>query len=132
MRLEEALCRRPASILQSYQYLERQVNDGSPSGEHRTVSKLYSPIEGISCFPLPFVLIPFDKCEVIGSRPSTVARLTIGLNEQQCDLKFFLHPDMANQLRTGKKDTEFQVFPTSSGRTVCRNDLDNPVYIKLH
>ncbi|MCX6726226.1 MAG: hypothetical protein NTY75_00205, partial [Candidatus Shapirobacteria bacterium] len=132
MRLEEALCRQPASILQSYQYLERQVNDGSPSGEHRTVSKLYSPIEGISCFPLPFVLIPFDKCEVIGNRPSTVAKVTIGLNEQRCDLKFFLHPDMANKLRTGKKDIGFQVFPTSSGRTVCRNDLDNPVYIKLH
>ncbi|EKE05160.1 MAG: siderophore synthetase component-like protein [uncultured bacterium] len=132
MRLEDALCREPASILQSYQYLERQVNDGSPSGEHRTVSKLYSPIEGTKHFPLPYVLVPTEKCEVIGNNPSLTAKRTIGLNGQQSDLRFFLHPDMADTLKLGKTDTDFQVFPTSSGRTVCRVDSENPVYIKLH
>jgi len=132
MRLNEVLRRQPTSILQSYRYLERYVNNGSPSGEHKTVSTPYAPIEGVNRFPLPYVAVPRSECEVIGKNPSTFALSAVGLDKDGSIARFYLHPDMANKLGMGNEDTTFQVFPTSSGRTICRDDPDNPLYIKLH
>jgi len=112
--------------------LERYVNNGSPSGEHKTVSSPYAPIEGVDRFPLPYIRVPREKCEVVGNRPSLSAKSAIGLSEDRSDIKFFLHPDMANMLGISAEDASFQVFPTSSGRTICRDDPENPLYIKLH
>ena len=132
MRLEKILCRQPTCILQSYQYLERYVNDGSPSGEHKTVSTPYSPTEGIERFSLPYISLSCGEYEAIGNRPSQSAKNAVGLNGNKSDIKFFLHPDMVNKLGLRTEDGYFQVFPTSSGRTICRDDPESPIYIKLH
>lgn len=131
MRLKEVLCREPTGILQSYQHLERYVNDGSPSGENRTVNKIYSPQEGVERFSLPYISVSSEKCELFGNHPSDIAQRTIIVKEQQ-ETRFFLHPDMACKFNLEKNNSEFQVFPTSSGRTICKDDSNDSVYIKLH
>lgn len=116
MRIEQAISFDSATgeFLDTYEHLERYVNDGSPSGEHKSASEPYAPWGRGGKFGLPYVLLNKEAVEVIGER------------------RFYVHPDMVTKYGLVNWNIGFKVFPTSSARTVCRVDGDDPIYVKLH
>lgn len=131
MRLIEACSYNPVGLLSAYEHLERYVNNGSPSGENRSVSALYTPAEGVSKFHLPWLPIENSRLVFIGHKPSRVALQTVKCTNEDF-AKFFIHPDMVDKNGVSTTKNGFAVFPTSSGRTVCHPDKEDSVYIKLH
>lgn len=114
--------------MESFASVERYVNDGSPSLEHRTVSVPYSPTDGESSFILPYRTITPNLASVLEVNPSKEARQFI--RDTDGNVLFYIHPDMVEQYGySGGKD---KVFTTSSGRTVCVFEKENPLFVKLH
>lgn len=113
---------------ESYLYLERYVNNGSPSGfSKNTTSDLTNPLNKSHSFKLP--IVQFDKNilikEIGENRFINLPKNTI-----------FCHPDnLKSSLMQNLKDhwniiDEISVSPTASGRTVkCLGD--NSFFIKL-
>jgi hypothetical protein len=110
----------------SYIYLERYVNNGSPSGFHsRTTSLETSPMEGEERFPL----IEFDdtdlECTYLGAEHPLFQR---GVN--------YAHPDslhsenlIGSQRKLAK--SKLVVSPTSGGRTMLLRAPDAGGFLKL-
>jgi hypothetical protein len=118
--------------LRCLQYLERYVNDGSPSGftEKNRTSTSTDPF-GLTPWYHPFCLLADpDSIEVFGYVPDLLPMETdIGTNW------FVIHPDMVehpelSQLKIQQLDN-LKVLPTSSGRTVQILGHSSD-YIKLH
>lgn len=114
--------------MESYASVERYVNDGSPSLEHRTVSIPYSPTDGEHSFILPYQTITPNLAVVLEANPSK--ETTQFIHDGDSNILFYIHPDMVEQYGySGGKD---KVFPTSSGRTVCVFEREKPLFVKLH
>jgi len=110
-------------------YMERYVNNGSPSGfggldERYNVSDQYNPLSKIQSFPLYSLHSP--ACQILGSNTFPT------LNRAATDM-FYVHPDMLDDKpdlhrRVEIKKTKLFVSPTSSSRTVYGEDM----FLKLH
>jgi hypothetical protein len=109
---------------ESFMYLERHLNDGSPSG----FSFLYTPTTGFCakdntyCFDLPV----FD-CSSLGP-------LDVGGACSLPDRFLPVHPDMESNFTelTGLTPSCFITSsPTSSGRTLLVTDTATPFYVKV-
>ena len=119
----------------SRNYLERYVNDGSPSGFStvNTTKAQTSPFE-LNPFFYPYICIADRKFfKEYGSIPDLEFE-----DIKESENWIIVHPDMKNheyfqndkfQLR---EVTQFRVIPTASGRTVQIYHSHNEDYIKLH
>jgi len=108
-------------------YMERYVNNGSPSGfTHKyTSSPETSPFGPTPSFPLPTASLPDFLIEDLG-----------GLPDWLCPGQIPLHPDMAREeliiSNVGNiNDTPLQVTPTASARTVEVIDPTYNGFVKL-
>lgn len=115
-------------------YLERYVNDGSPSGfstlnttKHRT-----SPFELTSWFNPLICYAPSMYFKEYGVIPN------ISINNEAKDKNWIMvHPDMINNLFFSHKNfnlkllDDIKVYPTASGRTIQIIDKESN-YVKLH
>ena len=116
-------------------YVERHVNDGSPSGfsEKFTTSRQTSPFGLTHGFNLHICRAPADWCRTYGEIPQWPA------GEGIADTSWILiHPDMAENRQLVNPEvslslvTEHRVVPTASGRTVQYVNGIEPDYVKLH
>lgn len=112
----------------SRRYMERYVNNGSPSGftQLYNCSPETSPLGDTPQFELFASELPADVIEHLGPSPSWLSAVAV-----------LLHPDMANDtlvvansVRTWK--TTFAVTPTASGRTVELLEPPGVGYVKLN
>lgn len=109
-----------------YVYLERYVNNGSPSGftEIHTTSNETNPFRGIDRFPLLEFNDTKDECVFLGE----CELFKNGVN--------FAHPDSRNSynLTESQKnpiDSNLIVSPTASGRTMFLRNSQYSGYLKL-
>ena len=119
--------------LGAFQYAERYVNDGSPSGF--TERQRSSPTTD------PFGLTPFFRLravKVVDNPPTVIGQVPELLPGEQ-DLGgdwFVVHPDMAEHLTevgvASRECENLTVVPTSSCRTVQVRAKGRPDFIKLH
>lgn len=132
MRIESLLSpKNNNQQMEAYAFAERYVNNGSPSLEHRTVSKPYSPINGDTYFRLPYRPIsPSKTVDILESNPDKASKAFI--YDKDGNIRFFVHPDMTNPSDYSGNIDPITVFPTSSGRTVCVFEREKPLFIKLH
>jgi hypothetical protein len=116
-----------ASPVVARRYLERYVNDGSPSGftQKYTSSPATSPFGPTPTFPLLAAGLPDHVIEDFGCLPGWLSSGEVPL-----------HPDMAleplivfNALEVNA--TTIQVTPTASTRTVEVLDPAHPGFVKL-
>ncbi len=112
--------------LQSYIYMERYVNNGSPSGWHKkhTTSFETNPFTGKDSFHLLKFNDEQNKTKVIG----TNKLLECGFN--------YAHPDsikskILNSCGVKLEESTFDVSPISGARTMLIRDNNNPGYLKL-
>lgn len=117
-----------------YTYLERRVNDGSPSGFLVDLPEPYSPRGEAPYFSLPFYHFPRNCLTEIGLQP-------FGSEETQGGEAGGLvpvHPLTVNLRKLISKlpaNTSIPVVPTASGRTVlCFDDVSGEptLFVKLH
>ena len=116
-----------------YIFLERYINDGSPSGFTKNVNDIHSAQRGKESFKLPIYSISYEEGLILG--PVTAKWALPILNSNHIPLP--IHPDVEHRLLNEK--TKFDaspvsfanVAPTSSGRTVFV-DENPPHFIKLH
>ncbi len=115
------------NLLEAFMYMERYVNDGSPSGwtKLRSTSKETNPFTGKDKFPI----LEFDDddldCLKLGEKNS--------LFENNVN---YAHPDSFNSeiLKRAKrrpKKSSLQVSPTSGGRTMLIRSSEFDGFIKL-
>ncbi|UTA67547.1 IucA/IucC family protein [Emticicia sp. 21SJ11W-3] len=116
-------------------YLERYVNDGSPSGFStiNTTKPKTSPFELNSWFNLYICFAPKMMFREYGNIPE------MNINEINSDENWiFVHPDMFDNIFFLNKSfkikliDQYKVVPTASGRTVQLVNTINEDYIKLH
>lgn len=116
------------NIKESFIYMERYVNNGSPSGwtKKRTTSKETNPFTGMKNFPL----IQFDDTNFDSIIIGTQNSIFNGVN--------FCHPDSikfnSQIIDTSKfsiQDSEILVEPTSGGRTMFVSNDKYSGFIKL-
>jgi len=116
-------------------YLERYVNDGSPSGFStvNTTKPQTSPFE-LNPFFYPNICIANNQ---FFKEYGVIPDLGIKYLEEGKNW-IIVHPDMKNHTFFDNKSfqlkeiTEFKVIPTASGRTVQIYHNHNEDYIKLH
>ena len=108
-------------------YLERYVNNGSPSGftDIRTTSAHTNPFTGVERFPLLEFNDADTKCIHLGSK---INIFNLGIN--------YAHPDSlhsGNLLGSERivKESDLIVSPTASGRTMLIRDSIHSSFIKL-
>lgn len=109
-----------------YIYLERFVNDGSPSGftEKHTTSDETNPFRGIDSFPILEFDDSKDECIFLGEHELFIN----GVN--------FAHPDSRNSHNLSQSyknpiDSKLIVSPTASGRTMFLRNSQYNGYLKL-
>src|ERR1051325_695548 len=109
-------------------YMERYVNDGSPSGftERHTSSAETSPFGVVPHFRLWSASVPDECIEDIGTIPEWIGAGNI-----------LLHPDMVTEPPFATDSarvelTNIRVTPTASARTVEVIDPPSGIYAKLH
>lgn len=115
-------------IWKSLIYMERYVNDGSPSGFtfSHSCSKEYSPRHGKNSFNVP--IINSDKI------------ITYSINHEY-DINNAvrngvpIHPDFSKKINLENFDwqlSKFENYPTASPRTLLTVDNSKLFYLKLH
>jgi len=109
-------------------YMERYVNDGSPSGFtfKYTSSKEYSPRQGKNNFRIPIMFSDLIKSYSIVSTSHIDNKLLTGIP---------LHPDFFEIIKNKISEWEvlnFTNYPTASIRTLLSLDKKNKYYLKLH
>ncbi len=116
-------------------YLERYVNDGSPSG----FTTLYTTSPDTS----PFSLTPFVRPYICVAPPNSFTDFgSLPAFEDISELKgnnwILVHPDMKDQELFHARDvtigpsTKIKLIPTASGRTLELLDAATHGYFKLH
>jgi hypothetical protein len=124
--------------IESYVYLERYVNDGSPSGYSfaHSVSRPYHPLYGHPTFDLPIFLIPRNRVIKEGRYEDLPCW---GGTTDGSRLPIPVHPDLLGDVSlpvefSGAPDLMIPVTPTASARTVLTNwrTATQPLFIKLH
>jgi len=117
------------------QYVERYLNDGSPSGftTDYTTSPETSPF-GLTSWFHPYICVaPLDFCKTFGEIP-----IWAGAPFSELNNWVIVHPDMStnkifrNRRISIYRDEDLKVSPTASGRTVQIINKKNQDYIKLH
>lgn len=116
-------------------YLERYVNDGSPSGFStvNTTSPKTSPFELTPWFHPCICWAPSENFRDYGQIPN----LPFGRTEDNRNW-IIVHPDMAGNEFFSNRDfvitplNDLKVIPTASGRTVQILEKHNEDYIKLN
>jgi len=126
------------SPVATFAYLERYVNDGSPSGYTFTsgVSDLYSPRGAPEFFKLPVFSLLRESVTQVGTLANIHwAEALLG----QGHVPIPVHPDVLSDVRTGvylpnEPYLSLSVSPTASGRTVMTDWRDGvvPIFLKLH
>jgi len=124
--------------LEATRYMERYVNNVKP-GTHSDWSETnidYSPHEGISEFPVPVFGIKPEEATILLSNPDrNLIREVIGKDV----VRFFVHPDMANDPKyldiagidpDSRLDEIYMVTPTASTRTLLTKDRKSNFMIK--
>lgn len=113
------------NIEESFIYMERYVNDGSPSGwtELRGTSEETNPFTGHECFNLLEFVDSDTDCEFLGE-PSSLFAVN------------YAHPDSINSdvLKEGKRlisKSKVRVSPTSGGRTMLVRSGEYNGFVKL-
>jgi len=109
-------------------YMERYINDGSPSGFTYThaCSKEYSPRHGKSSFKVPIIYSNNIKQYSFNHGSLINKNVRIGIP---------IHPDFAKniQINSFKWDlSSFDNYPTASSRTLLSINDSEKFYIKLH
>ena len=131
MLLKQLVTQSPTSI----QYIERYINDGSPSGFTMlyTTSPETSPFGKTEWFH-PFICIAhldyfktFGHIPSWGGEPFSSRNNWVLVHPDMADNKFFLNPNLRLS-----KDEELKVLPTASGRTVQIVNRGHQDYVKLH
>lgn len=121
--------------LTSRQYLERYVNDGSPSGFStiNTTSFQTSPFETTPWFNPYICIAPIECFREYGQIPSYLGEEFSAENNW-----VMVHPDMVSRLSILSqnslriKSSKYRVSPTASGRTVQILNSSQQDYVKLH
>ena len=116
-------------------YMERYVNNGSPSGftEKYNTSDLTNPFSPSKSFKLLYIQSNGPKVQIYNHGDFSSLD-----NEPILDKvknAFFIHPDMHNHPDLYNYKTyqsEFDVIPTSSSRTVHFISSSSSFYLKLH
>lgn len=113
-------------------YMERYVNDGSPSGfsEKYNTSSFTNPFGRNDHFKLPFLDAKDKKLSDYGD----LTLLTDNLEFFTSSI-FFVHPDMLkNDGIKGMKvhESDLKSYPTSSSRTILVVTENVNFYLKLH
>jgi hypothetical protein len=118
--------------LRALRYMERYVNDGSPSGftEENRPSAATDPF-GFTPWFRPICIFSDDAPEVFGSVPQLLPfEEALGPNW------FLIHPDMKSHADLTQFDhrlsENLRLVPTSSGRTAQILDIRAADYIKFH
>lgn len=108
-------------------YLERYVNDGSPSGfsQNNSMAKEFIPDSSNPYFYLPVSLINKSNAEILSANPSINFEFT-----KQDKIKFILHPE-TNKTLDLPIDHYLKAAPSSSSRTVFLLDFPEAM-VKLH
>lgn len=122
MKIDELLKDNTASL----DYMERYINDGSPSGYTRknTTSEFTNPFSNKKWFNLYCLYYPSSWSVVIGKLPSFLKKTSPIDN-------IIVHPDFNKRFeKTRLEKTVLRVVPTSSARTVRMLDYD--YYLKLN
>lgn len=111
----------------AYLYLERYVNNGSPSGftDIHTTSDKTNPFRGVDKFPLLEFNDADVNCVILGNKHELLSR---EVN--------YAHPDSINSetlKAAGRRMVESKIIvsPTSGGRTMLIRDAEQGGYIKL-
>lgn len=119
------------STIEHLNFLERYVNDGSPTGLTflHSSSDCTSPFYGTPGFVLPILWLEQHLVQSGGFVPDFLKHAeTLGLP---------VHPDCwkfvcLKRRRAGTIHDTILVSPTASARTVLYADYDYPLYFKLH
>ncbi len=117
----------PPSIL--YAILEREYNDGSPSGFAKTVADSYSPSSNLPYYRLPTTPVEGGLCVVAGVT-DVLKGFERFMEGPPGLIDVPIHPDYwsGEQSRVS-----YDVSPTASGRTVLVFDDSGPTgWVKLH
>lgn len=114
--------------LSTFQFLERYVNDGSPSGftEHYRTSPQTDPWSDVPHFNLHFLEDSSDSFDTFGESTA---------NPYWQNYLFLLHPNMADHIDLSGYQihcSALPVVPTSSARTVQILDEHHPDFVKLY
>jgi hypothetical protein len=116
---------------QLYLYLERYINDGSPSGFDLGLPDKYSPFNKKRFVEIPLVSEDWTKHLQIGTIPSF-------FNTTAETIPFLIHPMLEEELQefkelVAKSNGKIEAEPTASGRTLLLTDEQkNKWFIKLH
>jgi hypothetical protein len=114
-----------------YLFLERYINDGSPSGFDLGLAEKYSPFNKERFIEVPVVLDERTKHLQIGTVPCS-------FNMGDDQVPFLIHPLLGEEIEEfrnliSRSDKKLKVEPTASGRTVLWEDEENNKwFIKLH
>ena len=121
----------PINVNSFYIYLERFVNNGSPSGYAIDVPKKYSPInDAIGAIKLGVFYDDWHKHICTGEIPTQ-----IGLNTPIDKVPIIVHPRMIEEkMIPFSSIVEYiEAIPTASARTFfCATNSDKPFFIKCH
>ncbi|GEM_PF-2361210 len=125
--------------LESLVYMERYVNEGSPSGYSfkHTSSLITSSRTGNATFELPYFEVDRNTAFVFGNGSVPESIFCSGSGQ----FRFFVHPDMVNIfadeyhskcISPSSVAGTIKVSPLANDRTVISVDECVPYFIKLH
>lgn len=124
-----------SDLLKTYIYLERYVNDGSPSGFDLCIPNDFSPFNQRQYFELPVYIDKTFNHIQVGSLPAIWPNQILSEDE----IPIPIHPAVLNKILkscpsiSGLKVAKIRVQPTSSGRTVLWDHVsEHTHFIKLH
>lgn len=118
-------------LFEIYLYLERYINDGSPSGFDLGLPLKYSPFYHEKFIDIFLIKEDWTKHLQIGKIPNS-------LNTSNEEIPFLIHPIIAEEIFEFEKlkfslQNKISAQPTASGRTVLWEDESkNKWFIKLH
>ncbi|MCE7062360.1 hypothetical protein [Dyadobacter sp. CY343] len=120
-------------LFDMYIYLERYINDGSPSGFELGLPASYSPFGHQKSVHIPVLLDSWKNHLQIGKIPNI-------FSYTQENIPFFVHPFILDEVAIFEDIKHLivntvEVQPTASGRTVFWHDKRQsvvPWFIKLH
>jgi hypothetical protein len=124
----------PAPNWWKWCWLERRLNNGSPSGFHSTVSYRHAAAAPDADFALPLIAVRREICTVLGVLPPYFAQSREPVDESSVIL-VPVHPDVLPDISKESYTIvdRISVSPTASGRTLAIVDPSyDPHFLKLH
>lgn len=118
-------------LFQLYLYMERYINDGSPSGFNLGLPEKYNPFNKKRFIGIPLFNDDWTKHLQIGTIPNY-------FNTEIGKIPFLIHPLVAEEIQEYKElvlksKIKIEAEPTASGRTLLWEDENKTKwFIKLH